>query len=96
MKTEKTTTDKVEKPKTVRLPKGEYTLPGIKTREQATKDGDVLYWSGTACDKGHNAPRYVRDNVCKECYRLKREELKEKQLKMIAERDAKLTAKKAA
>ena len=49
-----------------------YDLPAPKSSAQAMKDGDVLYWSGTPCINGHKSPRYTRDDVCKECYRLKK------------------------
>jgi hypothetical protein len=53
----------------------------VKTRGQAMDDGDILYFSGTPCQNGHNGLRYVRDNMCKICsqektaaYKLKRKE----------------------
>ena len=55
----------------------------VKTRGQATDDGDVLYFSGIPCPNGHNGYRYTRDNVCKICnqektaaYKLKRIEMR--------------------
>ena len=59
--------------------KGVYHIPENfkpKTRAQAQKDGDILYFE-KECEHGHKAPRYTRDNVCKECYRLKRTKYKE-------------------
>ena len=60
-----------------KLPQGVYALPEVKTRAKALEDGDTLYWSGKVCENGHHAPRYSRDNVCKECYRIKRQAWKE-------------------
>ena len=64
----------------------------VKTRGQATDDGDVLYFSGVPCPNGHNGYRYVRDNVCKICnqektaaYKLKRKENKKQADKKEAE-----------
>ena len=68
---------KTTKTKKRKLPVGVYDLPEVKTRVQALTDGDTLYWSGKVCENGHHAPRYSRDNVCKECYRIKRQAWKE-------------------
>lgn len=57
--------------------KGVYDLTEMKDLKGAKKDGDILYYE-KPCEKGHKAPRYVRDGVCKECYRLKRLAKKEK------------------
>jgi len=38
----------------------------IKTRKQAVKDGDKVYFSGKPCKKGHLAPRLVA-GVCLMC-----------------------------
>jgi len=38
-----------------------------KTRKQAASDGDVNYWTGKACGRGHLAPRYVSTGLCCEC-----------------------------
>ena len=33
--------------------------------------GAPVYWSGEPCSKGHNSVRYVEDNECMKCYRLR-------------------------
>ena len=74
---------------------GEYNIPEDyepKTREQAQEDGDTLYFE-VECEKGHRAPRYTRDNVCKECYRLKRKAQIEKRMKKLQEQEDKKNGK---
>ena len=64
-----------------------------KTREQAQKDKDTLYFEKN-CENNHHAPRYTRDNVCKECYRLKRKAQLEKRMKKLKEAEDKKSKKK--
>lgn len=44
------------------------------TRIEALKQGYILYWNGSQCMSGHEAPRYTKTGVCKKCYQMFRGE----------------------
>lgn len=80
-----------------RLEDGSYNIPKDykpKTRKDAQKAGDILYYEKD-CENKHKSPRYTRDNVCKECYRLKRKAAILKRMKKLADKE-KVEVKKAA
>lgn len=55
-----------------RMRDGSYYMPFVSERNAAKERGETLYWNGEMCKVcGVKAPRYIRDNVCKECYRLR-------------------------
>ena len=41
------------------------------TREEAFTQGLSKYFSGIPCKRGHDSPRYVSNNNCVECQRMK-------------------------
>lgn len=38
-----------------------------KTRAEAAAAGEKYYFTGRPCKNGHNAPRYTKNGICKEC-----------------------------
>lgn len=39
----------------------------VKTRQQAFLDGDIRYWTGEPCNRGHISQRYTANTCCVEC-----------------------------
>lgn len=39
----------------------------VKTRKEAIDAGEIKYWTGRPCSKGHVAQRYVKGGACIDC-----------------------------
>lgn len=50
----------------------------VKTRAQAIEAGDIRFYNGKPCPKGHLAERFTTGGNCVECQRESAERLREK------------------
>jgi len=51
----------------------------MKTSQlEAAENGDRTYFTGTACGKGHLAPRYTSTGSCVECLKISRKKHNQK------------------
>lgn len=56
-----------------------------KERDEARRNGQLWYFTGRACSKGHIADRLVSDGGCRECSRLKSQKNKQKNPEYFSE-----------
>jgi len=42
----------------------------IMTRLEAAENGQLRYYTGKSCRRGHDAERYTRSGMCVECAKL--------------------------
>jgi 5-methylcytosine-specific restriction endonuclease McrA len=59
------------------------------SKEEAIALGHKVYWGGSICKKGHDAPRRINGNACTECQRINLQIWRDENRDYVIERDRK-------